>query len=160
MTDMNKDVNTFIDACDQKPSPDNIELYLDLIEEEYAEFNDAVIASEKFHFIAKKSESKNLRAWSLYLIGNCSFQTSNMNIASQSFKEVIDFDGVINYRIYFDALAGLILLNSLKGNTKTAESLLITMELMTAKLKNSQFRLYTRSVKARVNLHRGLGSKS
>lgn len=47
MTDMNKDVNTFIDACDQKPSPDNIELYLDLIEEEYAEFNDAVIAEDE-----------------------------------------------------------------------------------------------------------------
>ena len=122
-------------------------------------FNDAVIASEKFHFIAKKSESKILRAWSLYLIGNSAFQTSNMDIASQSFKEVIDFDGVINYRISFDALAGLILLNSLKGDTKTAESLLNTMELMTAKLKNSQFRLYTRSVKARVNLHKGLGSK-
>jgi len=44
---MNKDVNTFIDACDQKPSPDNIELYLDLIEEEYAEFNDAVLAEDE-----------------------------------------------------------------------------------------------------------------
>jgi ATP/maltotriose-dependent transcriptional regulator MalT len=122
-------------------------------------FNDAVTESEKFHFIAKKGELKILKAWSLYLNGNSAFQTSNMDMASQSLKEVIDYGEVFNYRIYFDALAGLILLNSLKGDTKTAESLLITMELMTAKLKNSQFRLYARSVKARVNLHKGIGSK-
>lgn len=47
MNDMNKDVNTFIDACDQKPSHDNIELYADLIEEEYREFEEAVIAEDE-----------------------------------------------------------------------------------------------------------------
>ena len=39
---MNKDVNTFIDACDQKPSRDNIQLYKKLIDEEYTEFLDAI----------------------------------------------------------------------------------------------------------------------
>ena len=46
MTDMNKDVNTFIDACDQKPSPENISLYRNLINEEYWEFQDALKAHD------------------------------------------------------------------------------------------------------------------
>lgn len=38
MNIMNKDVNTFIDACDQKPSLENISLYRNLIVEEFWEF--------------------------------------------------------------------------------------------------------------------------
>jgi predicted HAD superfamily Cof-like phosphohydrolase len=41
MTDMNKDVNIFIDACDQVPSLENISLYRNLIVEEFWEFKDA-----------------------------------------------------------------------------------------------------------------------
>lgn len=46
MNDMNKDVNVFIDACDQKPSNENIFLYYDLIVEEYKEFLEAIIAKD------------------------------------------------------------------------------------------------------------------
>jgi NTP pyrophosphatase (non-canonical NTP hydrolase) len=46
MTDMNKDVNIFIDACDQIPSPENISLYRNLINEEYWEFQDALKAHD------------------------------------------------------------------------------------------------------------------
>ena len=35
---MNKDVVTFIEACDQKPTVDSVNLYTRLIEEEYNEF--------------------------------------------------------------------------------------------------------------------------
>jgi len=42
MNDMNKDVNTFIDACEQIPSIENVELYKKLIEEEYKEFLEAI----------------------------------------------------------------------------------------------------------------------
>jgi hypothetical protein len=38
MTDMNKDVITFIEACDQVPSVENISLYRNLIVEEFWEF--------------------------------------------------------------------------------------------------------------------------
>lgn len=121
-------------------------------------FKEAEVESEKFNFIAKKGEWKILKAWSLYLLGNSAFQTSNFEFASQSLREVIYYDKVFNYRVYFDALAGLVLLHSLKGDTKEAESLLITMEQMTAKFKNSKFQAYTRSLKARLNLHKGLGA--
>ena len=43
-TDMNQDVNTFIDACDQVPSIENVSLYRNLINEEYWEFQDAIKA--------------------------------------------------------------------------------------------------------------------
>ena len=39
---MYNDVKTFIEACDQEPNEANVELYKDLIEEEYIEFNDAI----------------------------------------------------------------------------------------------------------------------
>ena len=46
MTDMNKDVNIFIDACDQVASIENISLYRNLINEEYWEFQDALKAKD------------------------------------------------------------------------------------------------------------------
>lgn len=39
---MPADVELFLKACDHKPSPENIRLYLDLITEEYHEFRDAI----------------------------------------------------------------------------------------------------------------------
>lgn len=45
-TDMNRDVNVFIDACDQKTSIENISLYRNLINEEYWEFQDALKAND------------------------------------------------------------------------------------------------------------------
>jgi len=36
------DVKLFLNACDQKPTDENIELYYELIKEEYKEFLDAV----------------------------------------------------------------------------------------------------------------------
>ena len=41
-TNMNYDVNKFIDACDQVPSIENISLYRNLINEEFWEFQDAL----------------------------------------------------------------------------------------------------------------------
>ena len=38
MNNMKNDVNTFIDACDQVPSPSNASLYRNLMVEEYNEF--------------------------------------------------------------------------------------------------------------------------
>ena len=43
MSNMALDVKVFIDACDQKPSPDNVHLYRSLIAEEYDEFCQALI---------------------------------------------------------------------------------------------------------------------
>jgi len=41
-TDFYQDVDTFIEACDQKPSIENVNLYRNLINEEYWEFQDAI----------------------------------------------------------------------------------------------------------------------
>jgi hypothetical protein len=46
-TDMNQDVNTFIDACDQLPSIENVSLYRNLINEEYWEFQAAIKANDE-----------------------------------------------------------------------------------------------------------------
>ncbi|MBS2101110.1 hypothetical protein J1N10_19520 [Carboxylicivirga sp. A043] len=120
-------------------------------------FKESEVESEKFHFIAKKGELKIMRAWSLYLLGNSAFQTANLDKASQSLREVISYDKVFNYRVYFDALAGLVLSHSLKGDAKEADSMQLTMEQISEKFKNPKFQTYARSVKARVNLHKGLG---
>lgn len=41
------DINRFAEACDQPPSADNYKLYLDLIEEEFGELQDAVMLEDK-----------------------------------------------------------------------------------------------------------------
>ena len=42
MTNTFKDIDTFATACDQAPSTDNYNMYLDLITEEYEELQDAI----------------------------------------------------------------------------------------------------------------------
>jgi|TARA_R110000744_G_scaffold67637_4_gene137852 predicted HAD superfamily Cof-like phosphohydrolase len=47
MTNTFKDIDTFATACDQPASPENYKMYLGLIDEEYGELVDAVIADDK-----------------------------------------------------------------------------------------------------------------
>ena len=47
MTNVFKDIDTFATACDQPASPENYKMYLGLIDEEYNELADAVIADDK-----------------------------------------------------------------------------------------------------------------
>ena len=46
MTNPFKDIDTFQTACDQEPSPENYEMYLGLIDEEYTELQDAIEAND------------------------------------------------------------------------------------------------------------------
>jgi predicted HAD superfamily Cof-like phosphohydrolase len=47
MTNPFKDIETFGTACDQPPSEDNYKMYLSLIDEEYDELLDAVVAQDR-----------------------------------------------------------------------------------------------------------------
>ena len=47
MTNPFNDIETFGTACDQEPSPENYEMYLGLIDEEYTELQDAIEANDK-----------------------------------------------------------------------------------------------------------------
>jgi len=47
MTNTFKDIETFATACDQPASPENYNMYLGLIAEEYNELQDAVDAADK-----------------------------------------------------------------------------------------------------------------
>ena len=47
MTNPFKDIDTFATACDQPPSEDNYKMYLSLIDEEYDELLDAVVAKDR-----------------------------------------------------------------------------------------------------------------
>jgi len=120
---------------------------------------DAVTTTNRFHFVARKCNFKTIEAFSWYFQGNLAFQIYNNDKAEQALKETLLFQGMVNYRAYFDALAGLILLNSLKGDDKATESFLMEMSQEAAKLKDTKFQLYYRSVRARINWHRGLGNK-
>ena len=47
MTNTFKDIDTFATACDQPASPENYKMYLGLVDEEYGELVEAVIADDK-----------------------------------------------------------------------------------------------------------------
>lgn len=47
MTNPFKDIDTFHKACDQIPSEENYKMYLDLIDEEYTELQDAIITDNR-----------------------------------------------------------------------------------------------------------------
>ena len=47
MTNTFKDIDTFATACDQPARPENYKMYLGLVDEEYGELVEAVIADDK-----------------------------------------------------------------------------------------------------------------
>ena len=47
LTDVFDDIDRFAVSCDQEPSPENYKMYLDLIEEEFGELQDAVMLEDK-----------------------------------------------------------------------------------------------------------------
>ncbi len=123
------------------------------------EFSLALVASEKFHFAAKQVKLYFLELNSYYLLGNTAFQILNKNKAQLAFKEVLGHEEILNYRLFFDALAGSAILNALNDDNKTVESFLNVMNRMVLKMKNPMFQLYERSVRARVHLIKGQGNK-
>lgn len=118
---------------------------------------DSVSASEKFHFTVKSSKFQYFEAWSFYLLGNSAFQTFNKDKSQLALQEAIGYKGMINYRVYFDALAGSVLLSSLKGDDKATESFLMAMKQTAKKMKDTSFKTFYQSVRARVQWHKGQG---
>ncbi len=123
------------------------------------EFSLALAASEKFHFMTNQVKLNFLVLNSYYLIGNTAFQILNKNKTQLAFKEVLGHEGILNYRLFFDALAGSAILNVLNDDNKTVESILNMMNRMVLRMKNPMFQLYERSVRARVHLIKGQGHK-
>lgn len=134
----------------------NSRIFVHLLNGEIVE---AFMASERFNFSARNCENKVVEANSWYFQGNLAFQTFNKDKIDQAFNENLLFKGVLNYRMYFDAIAGLILINSLKGKQKATELFLMKMHQAATELKDPKFHIYYRSLKARVNLHNKKGNQ-
>ncbi|MCA6078951.1 LuxR C-terminal-related transcriptional regulator [Fulvivirga sedimenti] len=122
-------------------------------------FESAYNDSRKMLFFLQDSDLRMAKGWVLYFQGNVAFQFYDDYEAIQALKEALAFEGLFNYRAYFDALAGLVLINSLKNDEKATASFLEQMSELAAKLKDIKFQNYYHSVQARVNWHNGLGEK-
>jgi len=122
-------------------------------------FKSANNDSKKLLFLVQDSHILYTKGWGLYFRGNVAFQSYNKNQVLQFFKETIEFDGLFNYRIYFDALAGLVLISSLQKDRKATAFFLEKMRQMAVNLKDTSFQYYYKSVQARVYWHIGQGNK-
>ncbi|MFH6767216.1 LuxR C-terminal-related transcriptional regulator [Gaetbulibacter aquiaggeris] len=122
-------------------------------------FNSVNSDAKKLLFHVQDSDLLHAKGWGLYFIGNAAFQSNNEYEAVNAFKEALALEGVFNYRTYFDALAGLTLISSLKKDEKATASFLDQMSRLATKLKDTKFQNYHRSVQARVNWHFGQGDK-
>ncbi|WP_281267903.1 LuxR C-terminal-related transcriptional regulator [Xanthomarina spongicola] len=114
---------------------------------------------KKFLFLVQDSDFLYLKGWSSYYQGNIAFQFFQKDRAMNTFKKALEFEGVFNYRVYFDALAGLVLMSSLQKDKEATALFLEKMSQMANKLKDTNFKNYYRSVQARVNWHKGMGEK-
>lgn len=123
------------------------------------EMSDAITASVRFYFSARNCEFKTVEANSWYLKGILDFQTFNKNNIEQAFEEAQSFKGILNYRMYFDALSGLILMNSLNGKEKTTELFMLKMQQAATEMRDPKFEIYFRSLRARVSWHNGRGDE-
>jgi LuxR family transcriptional regulator, maltose regulon positive regulatory protein len=123
------------------------------------EFSLALTTSEKFHFITKQVKLNFLSVNACYLLGNSAFQILDKHKSQLAFKEVLVYEGFLNYRLFFDALAGSAILNALNDDNETMESFLSAMNRMIFKMKNPMFQMYERSARARIHLIKGQGNK-
>ena len=115
--------------------------------------------AKKMLFHVQGSEILHAKGWGLYFLGNAAFQSNNEYEAVNALKGALALEGVFNYRTYFDTLAGLTLISSLKKDEKGTASFLEQMSRLATKLKDGKFQNYHRSVQARVNWHIGQGDK-
>lgn len=120
-------------------------------------FESANNDSEKLLFLVQDSDLLYAKGWGSYFRGNVAFQSYNKDRVTQALKEALAFEGVFNYRVFFDALAGLILFKSLEGDESAANMLLKEMREKVGKLKDTKFQIYYQSISARVSLLRGHG---
>jgi ATP/maltotriose-dependent transcriptional regulator MalT len=122
-------------------------------------FESAYNDAKKLLFLVRDTDLSYAKGWSLYFQGNVAFQYYNEYEAEHVLQGAIALEGMFNLRVYFDAMAGLILLSSLKGDEKATELLLMQMNQMATRLKDNKFQNYYYSVRARVRWHAGQGDK-
>jgi ATP/maltotriose-dependent transcriptional regulator MalT len=113
--------------------------------------------AKKLLFLVQDSEFLYAKGWSFYFQGNVAFQSFQKDRVMNDFKKSLEFEGVFNYRVYFDAIAGLVLISSLQKDKKATALFLEKMSQMANKLKDIKFQNYYRSVQARVKWHIGQG---
>ncbi len=122
-------------------------------------FDSANDDTKKLLFLVQDSDFLYTKGWGSYFRGNVAFQSYNKSRVIHAFKEALAFEGVFNYRVYFDALAGLILFKTLAGNENASKKHLIEFKEKVGKLKDSRFQINYQSVKARVALVNGQGKQ-
>ena len=111
--------------------------------------------SEKFLFLSKNSHFESIKAFSWYIRGNTAFQTFEENVASQALSMATTFQGVLNFRVHFDAYAGFCIWHSLHGNLEVIQESMQTLEAFTLKLQEVRYLEYIHSIKYRILWHRG-----
>jgi len=122
-------------------------------------FESAKDESEKLLFLVQDSDLLYAKGWGSYFSGNLAFQSYNKSKVIHTFKEALAFEGVFNYRVYFDALAGLILFKTLEGDENASKKCLKEFKDKVGKLKDNRFQINYQSVKARVALLNGQGKQ-
>jgi len=122
-------------------------------------FESANNDSKKLLFLVQDSDLLYAKGWGSYFSGNVAFQSYNKYIVIHALKEALAFEGVFNYRVYFDALAGLILFKTLAGDDNASKKHLKELKEKVGKLKDCRLQINYQSVKARVALLNGQGKQ-
>jgi len=123
-------------------------------------FTSASNEATNFLFLVQNLNFQFVRPWSWYFHGNINFQSFERSNVVESLEQTLTFWGKLNYRVYFDALAGLILFKSLDGDNEAAGKLIIEMKEKVEKLKDTRFIIYYKSIKARADLLNGKGEQA
>jgi len=114
--------------------------------------------AEQFVFSIRGIEFPAIEGFSWYFQGNIAFQKCHKERLIHSFSNALNFENKLNYRVFIDALGGLILCQSLHHDKETSDSDLQKLKDTTSKLKNKGFFIYYESINARAKWHNGLGA--
>ncbi|TDQ19037.1 ATP/maltotriose-dependent transcriptional regulator MalT [Algoriphagus boseongensis] len=122
-------------------------------------FESAINQVKKLHFLVQDTDFNFSEGWCQYFFGNFAFQSYLQDECERAFKQILDLEGRLHFRVYFDALSGLALFSSLKRNMEATNSFLEQMSQLASNLNNPKFQDYSDSIRARVLWHNGKGEK-
>ncbi len=118
-------------------------------------FQIALSSSKKFNYVTKNCGLESIEAFSFYCLSNASFQLYSDADLKSVFQKTISFHGKLNYRAHFDANAGWILFQSLRGDHQGALNSLDQLELLASRLHSDAAKENFTSVKARLQWQQG-----
>lgn len=115
------------------------------------------VVARRFAFFAKNGGFESMEAYSCYMMANIALQKLNISLALEMINNSLVFQGKINYRLYFDAMAMKVIGLSIERKHDDVEVILLKMKELAYQLHDHSYLSYYQSAASRAKWLKGEG---